>query len=105
MPILFSDGSVYRIQSTHSGLGGGGASQYIGLVSADPAEFNEKLRAEYHARWEAVETIKAQELATMTEERALEIIQSLVAVEPWRERRDWSGLVEQQAIFHRAKKS
>ncbi len=58
-------------------------------------------RAEYHARWEAVETVKAQELATLTEERARQMIQSLGAVEGWRERSDWSGLVEQQAIFHR----
>ena len=59
-------------------------------------------RAEYHLRWEAVETFKAQELAAMTDERARQIIQSLGAVEGWRERPDWSGLVEQQAFFHRA---
>jgi hypothetical protein len=35
----------------------------------------------------------------MTEERARQIIQMLDAVEGWRERPDWSGLVEQQAIF------
>jgi hypothetical protein len=57
-------------------------------------ELREKLAAEYHARWEAVETVKAQE-------RAREIILSLGAVEGWRERPDWSGLVEQQAIFRR----
>lgn len=60
----------------------------------------EKLRAEYYARWEAVETVKAQELAAMTDERARQIIQSLAAPGGWRERPDWSGLVEQQAIFH-----
>jgi hypothetical protein len=37
----------------------------------------------------------------MTEERAWQIIQSLGAVEGWRERRDWSGLIEQQAIFRK----
>jgi hypothetical protein len=68
-------------------------------VSSDPIELKEAARAEYHARWEAVETFKAQELAAMTEERAWEIIQRLGAVEGWRERPDWSGLVEQQAIF------
>lgn len=61
----------------------------------------EKLRSAYHARWEAVETARAQELAAMTEERARQIIESLGAVEGWRERPDWSGLVEQQAIFHK----
>ena len=70
-------------------------------MNSDPLELKEKIQAEYHARWEAVETIKAQELAAMTEERARRIIQSLGAVEGWRERPDWSGLVEQQAIFHK----
>ena len=64
-----------------------------------------KARAEYHARWEAVEILKAHELAAMTEERASEIIQSLGAVEGWRERADWSGLVEQQAIFHQKQRA
>jgi hypothetical protein len=70
-------------------------------VSSDPLELKEKFQAEYHARWEAVETFKAHELASMTEERARQIIQSLGAVEGWRERPDWSGLVEQQAIFQK----
>jgi hypothetical protein len=68
-------------------------------VSADPLEVNEA-RADYFARWEAVSTAKVHELAGMTDERALEIIQSLVAAELWRERPDRSGLVEQQAILH-----
>ncbi len=38
----------------------------------------------------------------MTEERARQIIQGLGAAEGWRERPDWSGLVEQQAIFRKA---
>jgi hypothetical protein len=69
-------------------------------VESDAPESVERWRAEYYARWEAVETAKARELAAMTEERARQIIQSLGAVEPWRERSDWSGLVEQQALFH-----
>ena len=69
-------------------------------MSSDPLELKEKFQAEYHARWEAVEIFKAHELAAMTEERARQIIQSLGAVVGWRERPDWSGLVEQQAIFH-----
>lgn len=68
---------------------------------SDPSE----ARAAYIARWEAIESVKAQELAAMTEERAREIIQSLGAVEGWRERTDWSGLVEQQAIFQRGRGS
>jgi len=73
-------------------------------MSSDPLELKDA-RAEYHARWEAVETFKAQELAAMTEERARQIIQMLGAVEGWRERPDWSGLVEQQAIFQKGRKA
>jgi hypothetical protein len=62
-------------------------------------------RAAHFDRWEAVETFKAHELAAMTEERAWQIIQSLGAAEGWRERPDWSGLVEQQAIFHKGRQA
>jgi hypothetical protein len=72
-------------------------------MSSESLELKEA-RAAYFARWEAVETFKAQELAAMTEERAWQIIQSLGAVEGWRERPDWSGLVEQQAIFQRGQR-
>ena len=60
--------------------------------------------AAHRRRWEAVETFKAQELAALTDERAREMIRALGAVEGWRERPDWSGLVEQQAIFRRARR-
>ena len=61
-------------------------------------------RAEYEARWEAVESFKAQELAAMTEERAWQIIRSLQPFEPVaRDPFNGLGLVEQQAIFHRRK--
>lgn len=68
-------------------------------------ELNDAARAEYFARWEAVEVFKAHELAAMTEERACQIIQRLGAVEGWRERPDWSGLVEQQEIFRKGRPS
>jgi hypothetical protein len=71
-------------------------------MSSDPLELKDA-RAEYHACWEAVEAFKAHELASMTEERARQIIQMLGAVEGWRERPDWSGLVEQQAVFHKGR--
>jgi len=71
-------------------------------MRSEPVELKEA-RAAYFARWEAVEAAKAQELAAMTEERARQIIQGLGAVQAWRERPDWSGLVEQQAIFCRAR--
>ena len=72
-------------------------------MSSDPLKLKEKFQAEYHARWEAVEMFKAHELAAMTQERARQIIESLGAVEGWRERPDWSGLVEQQAIFAKSR--
>ncbi len=51
---------------------------------------------------EALEQIRAEELAALTDEEAFRQIRSLcVATTPWRERPDWSGLVEQQAIFHK----
>jgi hypothetical protein len=61
-------------------------------------------RAALWARWEAVEAVRAQELAAMTDERAREIVESLGAGEVWRERREWSGLVEQQALFMRGRR-
>ena len=81
-------------------VGSLGPSGYTSSMDskAKPMELKDA-RAEYQSRWEAVETVKAHELAAMTEEQALQIIQSLGAVEGWREREDWSGLVEQQAIF------
>lgn len=76
---------------------------YPATVSSESLQLKETAPAEYRARWEAVETARAQELAAMTEERARQIIQSLGAVDAWREHSDWSGLVEQQAIFQRGR--
>jgi len=62
----------------------------------------EQWRNNYRQTSEALERIRAQELAAMTDERAKEIMDSLCVCEtPWRECDDWSGLVEQQALFHR----
>lgn len=74
-------------------------------MKSEPFELKDAARAQYHARWEAVEIVKAQELAAMTDERAWQIIERLGAVEGWRERTDWSGLVEQQALFHKGRTS
>jgi hypothetical protein len=81
--------------------------RYVVSVSSDsePMELKEA-RAEYFARWEAVETFKAHELAAMTEERAWQMIRSLrTFTEPWRDPTNGTGLVEQQAVFHRRKPS
>jgi len=63
-------------------------------------------RRQYQETVESLESIRAQELKAMTDAEAWRVIQSLNAAQtPWRERSDWSGLVEQQALFHRGKKS
>jgi len=55
------------------------------------------LAGAYRARCEALDRIRFSELAAMTDEEARRRIESLVVAEPpWRERPDWSGLVEQQ---------
>ena len=59
------------------------------------------IRNQFAETAEALEVFRAQELAALDDRRAAEIIRSLGAIEAWRENRDWSGLVEQQAIFHR----
>ena len=73
-------------------------------MDSESLDIEERFQAEYRARWNAVETFKAHELAATTDERARQIIQSLGAVEGWRERRNWSGLVDQQAIFHKGRR-
>ena len=73
-------------------------------MDSESLDMKERFQADYRARWNAVETFEAHELAAMTDERARQIIQSLGAVEGWRERPDWSGLVDQQAIFHKGRR-
>ena len=73
-------------------------------MGSEPLKMQEKLVAEYHARWEAVETVKARELAALTEERAREIFRVLRLFAPVPPNAmNGMGLVEQQAIFHRKK--
>ncbi len=72
--------------------------------------YNGIMKAVYNKEWlarhletaEMLERIKARELAGMSDDEAWRQIQLLNTCEaPWRERRDWSGLVEQQALFQR----
>ena len=73
-------------------------------MDSEPLELKE-LRAQYFARWEAVEIFKAHELASMTDERARQIIASLRPFEPFApDPLNGMGLVEQQAIFHGRKR-
>jgi hypothetical protein len=70
-------------------------------MGSEPLKLQEKPAAEYHARWEAVETFKAQDLAALTEERAREIIHALrLLAFALSNLMNGMGLVEQQAIFH-----
>jgi hypothetical protein len=74
-------------------------------MGSEPLKLQEKLAAEYHARWEAVETVKAQELAALTDQRAWEIIRALRLFAPAPPNpMNGMGLVEQQGIFHRKKR-
>lgn len=71
-----------------------------------PIHDKEQWRKQYRETTELLETIRTRELQAMTDEEAWHVIQSLNSFEPpWAERTDWSGLVEQQALFHRKKKS
>jgi hypothetical protein len=75
---------------------------YSVAVSNTSPEGKECSPVDYRSRWEAVSTIRAQELAAMTEEQARRIIFALrlfVPVPP--DPRNGMGLVEQQAIFHK----
>jgi hypothetical protein len=73
-------------------------------MDSEPLKLQEKLAAEYHARWEAVETVKAQELAALTGERAQQMIRALRLFAPTPPNpMNGMGLVEQQAVFHRKK--
>jgi hypothetical protein len=79
-------------------------SEHTMSMGSEPLKLQEKLAAEYHARWEAVETVKAQELAALTEERAREMFRALRLFAPTPPNpMNGMGLVEQQAIFHRKK--
>ena len=79
-------------------------SRHTLSMDSEPLKLQEKFATQYHARWEAVETVKAQELAALTEERAREIIRTLRLFAPTPPNpMNGMGLVEQQAIFHRKK--
>ncbi len=59
----------------------------------------------YRQTTEMLEVIRARELVALTDEEVWRRIKSLKVVgKPWRERPDWSGLVEQQELFHRGRK-
>ncbi len=59
----------------------------------------------YRETTEMLEIIRDRELAALTDEEVWRRIRALkVAGKPWRERPDWSGLVEQQELFHRRRK-
>lgn len=61
-------------------------------------------RKRHHERYLAIARFEAQELAAMTEDERMSAMKSLVSYEEWRDEQEWSGLVEQQRIFMRARK-
>ena len=69
-------------------------------------ESREEWRARYRATNEALATVRTQELAAMTDQQALNRTLSLrLFADVPREPNDNSGLVAQQAWFHRRRKS
>jgi len=62
------------------------------------------LPARYRAAAETLDRVHLEELAAMSDLDALERTRSLQLFTPAaRLRSDWSGLIEQQALFHRAR--
>gem|GEM_PF-2973531 len=67
----------------------------------DKAQWQKK----YRETSRMLEIIRDQELRALTDADVWRQIQTLkVPGTPWRERPDWSGLVEQQALFNRRRK-
>ena len=65
----------------------------------------QKWQTNYRETHELLEHMRARELASLTDEEAWGIIQSLVACGAGgREKTEWSGLIVQQALFHRKKR-
>jgi ferric-dicitrate binding protein FerR (iron transport regulator) len=70
-------------------------------VMPEDRDARDAWRKAYRETTEALERIRAQELAAMTDETAVREIRSLRSFGPARrERPDGSGLVEQQAILN-----
>ena len=61
----------------------------------------EKWQIAFRQTAEELACLETLDLANMSDEEALRRLHSLGTVErPWRERSDWSGLVEWQALLH-----
>ena len=61
-----------------------------------------ELRARYRAAAEALDRVQLEELAALSDHEALNRTRSLTLFETMpRISSEWSGLVEQQALFHR----
>jgi hypothetical protein len=77
-------------------------------VSPITPEEKRRLRDAHFARWEMVETAMTRELAAMTEQQRLQIISEIgqIQVSPaplYPGELPTSGLVEQQALFAKAR--
>jgi hypothetical protein len=71
-------------------------------MNSNALELRDAWREQYRATSEALEIVRAQEVAALTDEEALRKTLSLRLFAPVPcEPNDWSGLVVQQAIFHR----
>jgi hypothetical protein len=70
-------------------------------MATSPSRSIAELRAWYRASAEALDRVRLEELAALSDEEALTRTRSLRLFVPRpRAPSDWSGLVEQQAMFH-----
>jgi hypothetical protein len=73
-----------------------------GRMASSPPRTVEEWRAWYRAAAEALERVRLEELAALSDQDALKRTLSLTLFEPMPNvSTAWSGLVEQQALFRR----
>lgn len=79
-----------------------GAVVSLGRMASSPPRTVEEWRAWYRAAADALECVRLQELAALSDQDALKRTLSLTLFEPMPNASTaWSGLVEQQALFRR----
>jgi hypothetical protein len=73
-----------------------------GRMASSPSRTLEEWRAWYRAAAEAVDRVRLEELAALSDEDALKRTLSLRLFAPLPDvSSEWSGLIEQQALFRR----
>ena len=76
--------------------------RYLARMETPTREQQLQWVRQYKAAAIALEEVHYEELRALTDEEALRQSDAVLSLPPtWRHRPDWSGLVEQQAWFHR----